>query len=142
MPRARRPASVAEGCMAGARWRGRFWAGACSAAGSPRAASPPGNRLAAALRRLWLSRLSAMIRKVGRRVTTLIASGMLLGLLAPGAQAANPAPYGVHDAGGFHNVLPAGEAGNENFLQLAQFQGPQHKIPPHFNDQLPLYQNL
>jgi acyl-homoserine lactone acylase PvdQ len=83
-----------------------------------------------------------MIRKVGRRVTTLIASGMLLGLLAPGAQAANPAPYGVHDAGGFYNVLPAGEAGNENFVQLAQFEGPQHKIPPHFNDQLPLYQNL
>ena len=50
------------------------------------------------------------------------------------AVAANPAPYGRHDAGGFFNVLPAGEAGNENFLQLAQFTGPQHKIPPHFND--------
>jgi acyl-homoserine lactone acylase PvdQ len=83
-----------------------------------------------------------MRREIGRRLATLIASGAALAAFAPAALGANPAPYGLHDAGGFLNVLPAGEAGNENFLQLAQFTGPQHKIPPHFNDQLPLYQNL
>jgi acyl-homoserine lactone acylase PvdQ len=83
-----------------------------------------------------------MTREIGRKLLMLIASGALFGFLAQGAQAANPAPYGLHDAGGFYNVLPAGEAGNENFLQLAQFEGPQHTIPPHFNDQLPLYENL
>ena len=83
-----------------------------------------------------------MTREVARRVLTLLSVGTLFGVLVPGAQGASPAPYGHLDAGGFHNVLPAGEAGNENSLQLAEFQGPQHTIPPHFNDQLPLYENL
>jgi acyl-homoserine lactone acylase PvdQ len=83
-----------------------------------------------------------MTREVARRLAALIAVGALAGLLATAALAANPAPYGLHDAGGFYNVLPAGEAGNENVLQLAQFEGPQHKIPPHFTDQLPLYEDL
>src|SRR5579884_1010606 len=52
-----------------------------------------------------------------------------------------PAPYGLHDAGGFYNVLPAGEAGVDNVLQLAQFEA-SGTIPPHFDDQLPLYANL
>ena len=82
-----------------------------------------------------------MNREIGRKLLSLVAAGALFGLLAPAAQGANPAPYGLHDAGGFYNVLPAGEAGNENFVQLAEFQA-NKTIPPHFNDQLPLYQNL
>src|SRR5436305_13760348 len=66
----------------------------------------------------------------------------LLGLLsAPGALAASPAPYGLHDAGGFYNVLPAGEGGTDNAFQLLQFED-QHRYPPHFADQLPLYEDL
>jgi acyl-homoserine lactone acylase PvdQ len=79
--------------------------------------------------------------EIRRRLFTLVAAGVLLGLFASSAIAANPAPYGLHDAGGFYNVLPAGEAGNENFAQLAQFEA-NHTIPPHFTDQLPLYENL
>jgi len=39
-------------------------------------------------------------------------------VLAP-ATAAAVAPYGTHDAGGFRNVLPPGEAGVDNAAQLA-----------------------
>ena len=78
----------------------------------------------------------------GRTIAVVITIGALYWLAPPTTLAANPAPYGAHDAGGFYNVLPAGEAGNENFVQLAQFEGPQHTVPPHFTDQLPLYENL
>jgi len=59
----------------------------------------------------------------------------------PAAIASSPAPYGVNDAGGFRNVLPAGEAGVDNVTDLAKFQT-SGTIPPHFNDQLPLYTGL
>ena len=49
--------------------------------------------------------------------------------LAP-ATAAAVAPYGAHDAGGFRNVLPPGEAGVDNAAQLAQFQA-NGTYPPH-----------
>src|SRR3954466_13993178 len=47
-------------------------------------------------------------------------------LLATATAAAAPAlaavePYGANDAGGFRNVLPPGEAGVDNALQLARF---------------------
>ncbi len=63
-------------------------------------------------------------------------------LIAPaGAQAATPAPYGTNDAGGFHNVLPAGQAGVDNALQLAQFTANGAR-PQHWTDQEPLYDGL
>jgi acyl-homoserine lactone acylase PvdQ len=60
---------------------------------------------------------------------------------AAAGRSASPAPYGLHDAGGFYDVLPAGEAGVDNVQQLAEFEAT-GKIPPHFDDQLPLYANL
>ncbi len=50
-------------------------------------------------------------------------------------------PYGTDDAGGFRNVLPAGENGLDNAAQLAEFEL-NGTYPPHFADQLPLYANL
>jgi acyl-homoserine lactone acylase PvdQ len=50
-------------------------------------------------------------------------------------------PYGANDAGGFRNVLPAGENGLDNVQQLAEFQLTK-TYPPHYDDQLPLYANL
>jgi len=72
----------------------------------------------------------------------------LISLLAALACAAGPAtaladvqPYGTNDAGGFRNVLPPGEAGTDNALQLALFQAA-GTVPPHFTDQQPLYDGL
>jgi hypothetical protein len=62
-------------------------------------------------------------------------------LAAPSAHAAAPAPYGTNDAGGFRNVLPAGEAGVANVFQLAQFEADGSR-PPHWDDQEPLYDGL
>jgi acyl-homoserine lactone acylase PvdQ len=59
----------------------------------------------------------------------------------PTTAAAAPQPYGTNDAGGFRSVLPPGENGLDNFQQLLEFKGP-HKLPPHFADQQPLYENL
>ncbi len=83
-----------------------------------------------------------MTREVARSVCrVLVCAGLLVVLGAAAAGAASPAPYGLHDAGGFLNVLPAGEGGTDNPIQLAQFKAT-GKIPPHFTDQLPLYENL
>jgi acyl-homoserine lactone acylase PvdQ len=71
-----------------------------------------------------------------------LGSLLALALATPAAGAqTSPAPYGLHDAGGFYNVLPAGEAGTDNAVQLLQFRTT-GAIPPHFDDQLPLYTNL
>ena len=73
----------------------------------------------------------------------LLAVISLVALAPAGAIAASPAPYGSGDAGGFLNVLPAGEAGVDNAVDLAAYEASHGKtIPPHFNDQLPLYVNL
>ena len=69
------------------------------------------------------------------------ACSLALGLLPQAAGAVTPAPYGVHDAGGFRNVLPPGEAGVENLSQAISFLGGA-AAPPHFTDQQPLYENL
>jgi acyl-homoserine lactone acylase PvdQ len=50
-------------------------------------------------------------------------------------------PYGTNDAGGFRNVLPAGENGLDTGKQLAEFEL-KGSYPPHFTDQLPLYAGL
>ncbi|HZU60675.1 MAG TPA: penicillin acylase family protein [Solirubrobacteraceae bacterium] len=75
-------------------------------------------------------------------VLAVLAAGALWAVTLPAAgRSSSPAPYGLHDAGGFYNVLPAGEAGVDNAAAFAQFQAT-GKIPPHFADQLPLYANL
>jgi acyl-homoserine lactone acylase PvdQ len=72
----------------------------------------------------------------------------LCGSLPAGASAAVSAqPYGTNDAGGFRNVLPAGEAGLDNAAQLAEYEASVEKneppvYPPHTHDQLPLYAGL
>jgi acyl-homoserine lactone acylase PvdQ len=67
---------------------------------------------------------------------------LFAGVLTVGAQAATPAPYGTNDAGGFRNVLPPGENGLDTFPQLFAFRGLEKRLPPHFADQQPLYENL
>src|SRR5436190_3283565 len=57
------------------------------------------------------------------------------------ALAADPAPYGQNDAGGFRNVLPPGENGTDNAAQLAAFEAT-GALPPHWDDQQPLYDGL
>ena len=57
------------------------------------------------------------------------------------ALAADPAPYGQNDAGGFRNVLPPGENGTDNAVQLAAFEAT-GALPPHWDDQQPLYDGL
>jgi acyl-homoserine lactone acylase PvdQ len=78
--------------------------------------------------------------RVGAR-TAIVAVVMGISIGAPAARAQSPAPYGQNDAGGFRNVLPAGEQGLATIADLAKFQT-QHTIPPHFDDQLPMYENL
>jgi acyl-homoserine lactone acylase PvdQ len=68
-------------------------------------------------------------------LTTLAA----VALAAPAA--ADVQPYGTNDAGGFRNVLPPGEAGTDNALQLLQYQL-NGSTPAHFFDQQPLYNGL
>jgi acyl-homoserine lactone acylase PvdQ len=62
-------------------------------------------------------------------------------LVAPATALGAVAPYGTNDAGGFRNVLPAGEAGTDNALQFAQFTAGGAR-PPHWTDQEPLYDGL
>src|SRR4051794_1050071 len=68
---------------------------------------------------------------------------MAASILAPAAHAAGPAPapYATNDAGGFRNVLPAGEAGVSNVFQLGQFEANGSR-PKHWDDQEPLYDGL
>ena len=80
------------------------------------------------------------MRRRSAACAVILAAGVAVLLAAPSA-GADPAPYGQHDAGGFRNVLPAGEAGVDNAGQLLQAQA-SGAIPPHFNDQLSLYANL
>jgi acyl-homoserine lactone acylase PvdQ len=80
---------------------------------------------------------------MGRTAAGLLAAAIVTALIALGAGPAlgAVAPYGANDAGGFRNVLPAGEAGTDNAAQLAQFQSTGQR-PPHWDDQLPLYTDL
>ncbi len=67
-------------------------------------------------------------------------TAILVAALGASAQAAVQ-PYGANDAGGFRNVLPPGEAGTDNALELAAFQATGAR-PNHWDDQLPLYTGL
>jgi acyl-homoserine lactone acylase PvdQ len=76
------------------------------------------------------------------RVTLGALCALLVAMAMPAtAAAAGPEPYGTNDAGGFRNVLPPGEAGVDNALQLAAFQAA-GALPPHWADQQPLYDGL
>src|SRR3954449_7895656 len=80
-----------------------------------------------------------------RRVAAL--AGALLAVLPAAASAqlpvTGPAPgaYRENDFAGFLNVLPPGENGFDNALDLAAFEGTQSR-PAHSDDQLPLYGDL
>jgi acyl-homoserine lactone acylase PvdQ len=80
-----------------------------------------------------------------RRLAALTAALLVLGAPPAAAQlpASGPTPggYRENDAGGFLNVLPPGENGFDNALDLAQFEGTQTR-PTHSDDQLPLYRDL
>src|SRR5437763_8381887 len=52
-----------------------------------------------------------------------------------------PGAYRQNDFGGFRNVLPPGENGFDNAIDLAKFETTQTR-PPHSDDQLPLYRDL
>ncbi|HEV2924210.1 MAG TPA: penicillin acylase family protein [Solirubrobacteraceae bacterium] len=77
-----------------------------------------------------------------RRGAIALAAAIITFAFAASAHAEAPVqPYGTNDAGGFRNVLPAGENGLDNAAQLAEFQL-KGTYPPHFTDQLPLYAGL
>src|SRR3954452_7308890 len=75
----------------------------------------------------------------GRAAAGVIAAALLVGFAAPAS--AGLQPYGTNDAGGFRNVLPPGEQGGDNAIELGQFEA-LGKRPKHWNDQQPLYQGL
>ena len=50
-------------------------------------------------------------------------------------------PYGTDNVPGFRNVLPPGENGTDNAVELAAFTAGGTR-PPHWVDQQPLYENL
>jgi acyl-homoserine lactone acylase PvdQ len=60
---------------------------------------------------------------------------------APSA-AAQVQPYGSNDQGSFTNVLPPGQNGFDNAVQLAQYEASHSQYPPHNNDQLQMYSKL
>jgi acyl-homoserine lactone acylase PvdQ len=63
----------------------------------------------------------------------------VLGLAGPASAAVQP--YGTNDAGGFRNVLPPGEQGVDNAIELGQFTA-LGKRPKHWDDQQKLYEGL
>src|SRR5690242_4200330 len=81
-----------------------------------------------------------------RRAASLTATLIALTTAAPaGAQLPTTGPtpqaYGQNDFGGFRNVLPPGENGFDNALDLAAFET-SHSRPQNSSDQLPLYRDL
>ncbi|MCW2990890.1 MAG: Penicillin amidase [Solirubrobacterales bacterium] len=75
------------------------------------------------------------------KIRAAIAVAVAAALASVPAHAAAPQGYGFNDAGGFRNVLPPGQVGTDNALQLAQFNANGAR-PEHFADQLPLYTDL
>src|SRR3954468_8653152 len=85
------------------------------------------------------------IRRLGA-LTAIIAATLTALAPAPAeaqlpAQGPTPGAYREGDAGGFLNVLPPGENGFDNALDLPQFEANQTR-PPNADDQLPLYRDL
>src|SRR5215208_6432248 len=75
----------------------------------------------------------------GRAAAGVIAAALALGCSLPASAAVQP--YGTNDAGGFRNVLPPGEQGVDNAIELAQFTA-FGKRPKHWDDQQKLYEGL
>ena len=73
-------------------------------------------------------------------MTRLLLAALAALLLAPSAHAA-VTPYGTDDAGGFRNVLPPGQKGTANAVDLAAFTAT-GTYPEHWVDQQPLYDGL
>ena len=78
----------------------------------------------------------------GARMLLAAALAAVASLVAAASACAQVQPYGFNDFGGFHNVLPPGENGFDNALQLAQFEANHSTRPPHNDDQLAMYSNL
>src|SRR5439155_2185080 len=69
-----------------------------------------------------ISRLSVSYVRVVVATAMLVAAACASVLGASPAAAVEVEPYGANDAGGFRNVLPAGENGLDNTTQLAEFE--------------------
>ena len=65
----------------------------------------------------------------------------LAALVFESSASAQVQSYGTNDNGYFNNILPPGENGFDNALQLAQYEA-NKTYPPHNNDQLQMYSNL
>jgi hypothetical protein len=76
-----------------------------------------------------------------KAVSALAVLGLAVSLLAPAGGWAAVEPYGKDDAGGFRNVLPAGEAGVASLPEALEFLR-DGTYPPHWVDQQPLYDDL
>src|SRR3954469_10276437 len=76
-----------------------------------------------------------------RRLAAIAALALLTPLLAAAAALGAPQAYQHNDYKGFVNILPPGENGFDNAVQLAQFQL-DGTYPPHANDQLAMYGDL
>jgi acyl-homoserine lactone acylase PvdQ len=75
-----------------------------------------------------------------RKLVVAAAAGLVMCACAGGAQAA-VTPYGTDDSGGFRNVLPPGENGLDNAVDLGLFRAAGVR-PKHSFDQQGLYQDL
>src|SRR5258708_35750130 len=73
-------------------------------------------------------------------VAVAIAVALVALVLAPSASA-QVQSYGSGDNGYFNNILPPGENGFDNAVQLAQYEA-NKAYPPHNNDQLQMYSDL
>jgi acyl-homoserine lactone acylase PvdQ len=76
-----------------------------------------------------------------RRLLSGVVALLLLALAAPGLASAQVEPYGANDYGDFNNILPPGQSGFDNLVQLGEFEA-NKTYPPHSNDQLQMYENL
>ncbi|HET8976763.1 MAG TPA: penicillin acylase family protein [Solirubrobacteraceae bacterium] len=68
-------------------------------------------------------------------------AGVVALLCVPAAAQAQVQPYGYDNYGTFRNILPPGENGFDNAIQLAQFEATGQR-PAHSSDQLAMYSNL
>src|SRR3954452_16559633 len=80
-----------------------------------------------------------------RRLAALTGALLAIAAAPAGAQlpitGPTPGAYRENDFGGFRNVLPPGENGFDNAVDLARFETTQSR-PAHSDDQLPLYRDL
>ena len=135
-------------------WRGGAGAlTACGVAGAPlNAGTEPlsvgiGSAAVAALAsratsvRMWRILPRPGIRCAASMKTSTLLLALIAAIVLAAPAAADVQPYGTNDAGGFRNMLPPGEAGTDNILQLGAFEAT-GTAPAHFFDQQPLYNGL